>query len=372
MIIKQRIKYINNGSIQSLFSPQSISFNNSFENVNDMIKRKELKDYLHEVEIWINKNIHEYEFSELKEDFNELQHVLKDIIEEQDFSHVSYEDIQYLLRPFEEQLPLKIKRYFNIAMMDHYTMFIASRHFESIEDFINLEMCTRRFQGNMTKFHYNPIPLTSNIKHFFSHLQTLYLYYPTDNQFEEDEKIIARKRFHNLSYEQALQIEEWTNKSFGNIIFDTRRDGYKDNNDHFNKRIIGKKHLLFLIESKEKEKFGYYLDTEVENILGRRIATSKESFHFNIQSNNNRLPSMMKFNLLDEINGGYNLSDGSGGNFITLGEIYLKRGFYLSSSRCFQHEKFFEYYSIPNALCGKTHYDGGNFIPIRIQVIQMY
>ena len=41
--------------------------------------------------------------------------------------------------------------------------------------------------------------------------------------------------------------EEWTNKSFGEILFDSKRDGYKDNNNDFNKRIVGKKQLLFLM-----------------------------------------------------------------------------------------------------------------------------
>ena len=40
---------------------------------------------------------------------------------------------------------------FNISTLDNYCTFIASRHFENIDDFINLEMSTSKFNGNMTK-----------------------------------------------------------------------------------------------------------------------------------------------------------------------------------------------------------------------------
>ena len=72
-------------------------------------------------------------------------------------------------------------------------MFIASRHFQTIDDYINLEMGIKRFNGNMTKFHYNPIPLTNTTRKLFDHLQTLFIYSPNDNQFKEDERIIARE-----------------------------------------------------------------------------------------------------------------------------------------------------------------------------------
>ena len=116
------------------------------------------------------------EFAE-KEKFKELVRVITEIDNEKDYSQQSYEDIRYLLRPFE-YLSLRIKRIFNISTMDHYTMFIASRHFETIEDFINLELGVKRFNGNMTKFHYNPIPLTPTTREFFDHLKTLYIYTP--------------------------------------------------------------------------------------------------------------------------------------------------------------------------------------------------
>ena len=74
---------------------------------------------------WIESKREEFED---KEAFTELIRVVNEIEDEQDSSQQAYEDIRYLLRPFE-YLPLKIKRLFNIATMDHYTMFRESRYF---------------------------------------------------------------------------------------------------------------------------------------------------------------------------------------------------------------------------------------------------
>ena len=144
---------------------------------------------------WIKLKSQELEENE---NFIELIRVLNEIIKEKDLSENAYEDIRYLLRPFE-YIPLSIKRIFNIGMMDLYTIFIASRHFNSINDFINLELCTRRFNGNMTKFHYNPISLSQSLLHFFPNVQTLHLY-QKDDTFLEGGRIIKYVDWRRLGY----------------------------------------------------------------------------------------------------------------------------------------------------------------------------
>ena len=142
-------------------------------------------------------------------DFNELIRVINEIETEKDYSNDAYEDIRYLLRPFE-YIPLQIKRIFNIGTLDNYTIFIASRHFETIEDFMNLELCTKRFNGNMTKFHYNPLPLTITTREFFDHLQTIFIYSQDDNQFLYDNRIMKREIQlvpYYLEYKEKKQLE---------------------------------------------------------------------------------------------------------------------------------------------------------------------
>ena len=47
-------------------------------------------------------------------DFKELERIINEIEKDKDYSKDAYEDIRYLLRPFE-YIPLKIKRIFNIS-----------------------------------------------------------------------------------------------------------------------------------------------------------------------------------------------------------------------------------------------------------------
>ena len=152
-------------------------------------RKQNIQEGIPLIKEWIERKRPEYKENT---DFKELEKIVKEIETENDYSKDAFDDIRYLLRPFE-YIPLKIKRIFNIGTLDNYTMFIASRHFESIDDFINLEIGIKRFNGNMTKFHYNPIPLTNTTRKLFDHLQTLYIYSPNDNQFKDDERIIARE-----------------------------------------------------------------------------------------------------------------------------------------------------------------------------------
>ena len=91
-----------------------------------------IKEGISLIKEWIETKRSEFENND---DFNELIRVIKEIEKDNDYSKDAYEDIRYLLRPFE-YLPLKIKILFTIGTLDNYTIFIASRHFESIEDFV--------------------------------------------------------------------------------------------------------------------------------------------------------------------------------------------------------------------------------------------
>ena len=73
-----------------------------------------------------------------------------------------------------------------------YQLMIASKYFETIDDFINLELATPKARGNMEKFHFNPIALDSWSRQFFTSLETLHLYSEDDETFDEDEEIIKR------------------------------------------------------------------------------------------------------------------------------------------------------------------------------------
>ncbi|ELP84199.1 hypothetical protein EIN_258830 [Entamoeba invadens IP1] len=72
-------------------------------------------------------------------------------------------------------------------VIDAFNMMVVSKYFITIADFINLELVCKKFTGNMTRFHFNPISLTTSTRRFFPHLQTICLYTPDDEIFDDDE-----------------------------------------------------------------------------------------------------------------------------------------------------------------------------------------
>ena len=284
----------------------------------------------------------------------------------------AYLDIRFILKPFEEILPLQLKRIFNVSTMDQYTMFIASRWFESIEDHINLMMSTKRFQLNITKFHYNPISINKRTREYFDHLKTLYLYSSKDERFEDDERIIKRESIYVISKYKFL--EEWTGLHCDEIVFDSFIDGSVQNIQLFIYDIFEMNKLVFVIEDEDGEIFGYYCNRDINNDKQLQ-PTYSESFHFNLESNG-RLDKPMKFEIKNLEKGGIGLRGKSEEGLIELGDIILRKENNKNESCCCQYENFFNYHGIKNALCGKTRYydnewKGERFTSKRILVIQL-
>ena len=160
-----------------------------------------------------------------------------------------------------------------------------------------------------------------------------------------------------LSKQQQNLIEQWTGKKIENVLFYSERDNWKRKNCELNEKINGKKQLLFLIESKEGEKFGYYLSSKVENKTDKngfhsRMSADENSFHFNLESNG-RLKEPMKFEIRRP-KWGYRLFDEFDNCLIGIGDIYLYKQEQNVGQCLQQNESSFEYYNIENALCGKT------------------
>ena len=140
-----------------------------------------------------------------------------------------------------------------------------------------------------------------------------------------------------------------------------------------NEKIIGKKQLTFIIEDEENEIFGYYYNTEVLESYSWWQETDNKSFHFNLQSNNNRLNEPMKFEIKNLIKGGIILCDPSNVDLIGIGNIGLYKEDSKNESHCYKNKNYFNYHGVKNALCGKEPDEYGNyfFTPKRILVIQM-
>ena len=181
---------------------------------------------------------------------------------------------------------------------------------------------------------------------------------------------------------ELQQLEKWTGLQCAELLFDSDVDDWNECTSVFNERIVGKSKLVFLIEDKDGEIFGYYLNTKVveKYLWSNQQETDKNSFEFNLQSHG-RLKEPMKFEIKDLEKGGihlYEKSDiGNGNNgyyLVCLGDIHLKKRHQRNTSYCNQHGSYFDYHGIEKALCGKTgsrNNSGEKFTVKRIVVIQM-
>ena len=112
-------------------------------------------------------------------------------------------------------------------------------------------------------------------------------------EFEKDEtkrneleqEIITAQSCHVpvLNDNHIKKLEEWTGLYCSELVFDSEVDNWSKNTSVFDKRIIGKKQLIFLIEDTDGELFGYYLNTEVFEKYWGYVETDSKSIHFNFK-----------------------------------------------------------------------------------------
>ncbi|ELP89301.1 hypothetical protein EIN_045350, partial [Entamoeba invadens IP1] len=72
----------------------------------------------------------------------------------------------------------------NTCCIDPFHMMIVAKYFVSITDFLFLQQVSKKYNNFLSKFHFNPIPLTTHTRPFFPNLETLHIYSNNDNQFD--------------------------------------------------------------------------------------------------------------------------------------------------------------------------------------------
>ena len=87
---------------------------------------------------------------------------------------------------------------------------ITSMYFNNIKDFINLEIGIKRFQGNMERFHFNPIPLDEYSRKLFTNIETFHIYKYKDKIFN-DGIIFKHVIWYPVSYSTYLKEKEQGN-----------------------------------------------------------------------------------------------------------------------------------------------------------------
>ncbi|EDR26627.1 hypothetical protein EDI_295610 [Entamoeba dispar SAW760] len=84
---------------------------------------------------------------------------------------------------------------------------ITSMYFDDIKDFINLEIGIKRFQGNMERFHFNPIPLNEHSRKLFPNIETFHIYNEKDEEFD-DRRVFKYVIWYLVSYSEYLKKKE--------------------------------------------------------------------------------------------------------------------------------------------------------------------
>ena len=191
--------------------------------------------------------------------------------------------------------------------------------------------------------------------------------------FTEDDLWYAQ---YEINAKDKQQLERWTKLKFSEVVFDTNNDNWAKDQTQISERIMGRKDLVFLIEDTDGERFGYYLNVEIEKQF-KSFRSNEKTFEFNLESHG-RLKTPMKFEIRDP-KYGYQLFNKNNDYFlITLGDIEIHKEACKHMSRCYQEDAKFNYKNCENALCGKSIYKdekkrpcGKCFTPERIVIIQL-
>ncbi|EDR24675.1 hypothetical protein, conserved [Entamoeba dispar SAW760] len=99
----------------------------------------------------------------------------------------------------------------SIMKLGYNEIMITSMYFNDIKDFVNLEMGVKRFQGNMERFHFNPIPLNKYSRKLFPNIETFHIY-NKDNKIFKDGRIIKYVTWYTIEYSTYLQEKEAWNE----------------------------------------------------------------------------------------------------------------------------------------------------------------
>ena len=95
-----------------------------------------------------------------------------------------------------------------------------------------------------------------------------------DYLYLEDQRIFFPKECkvhkYDLFESQIKQLEELTELTCDETIFNSHIHVWSINTSKFNDKIIGNKKLIFLFEDENGEKFGCYLNTQIKNIYDKQ------------------------------------------------------------------------------------------------------
>lgn len=111
--------------------------------------------------------------------------------------------------------------------LDSYSIFIVSKYFNSISDYINVIKTNKMYKSIISNYQYNPISLKNKKeRNLFGNIKEYHIYTHKDSRFDFDSNL-KHIYYHNVNFEDAK------NGKYENIIL-TR----KNINKYFNNELI--------------------------------------------------------------------------------------------------------------------------------------
>ncbi|ELP90213.1 hypothetical protein EIN_257330 [Entamoeba invadens IP1] len=99
--------------------------------------------------------------------------------------------------------------------IDGYHMMVISQYFESIKDFVALEFVCKKYNNNMSKFHFNPIRLTSKTINYFPSIETLNIWTEDDETFGNDFMLLFNDNTYQTDRQKCMKVNK---KDFYKIV----------------------------------------------------------------------------------------------------------------------------------------------------------
>ena len=184
-----------------------------------------------------------------------------------------------------------------------------------------------------------------------------------------DNQKIEKEFIGILDIDEKKQLEEWTNKKCGDVVFDSTKDNWSENTSVFHLKVKNKSNLIFIVEDTNDNKFGYYFNGTINKLNNYMKSTG--CFTFSLKSNE-RLNRMHKFEE-KKIFGGFCVYGKSCPSlFNSHGGFGIRTENDKEGSWCVENEEYYDYHGLTNVYLSNSHSRSSvYFTPKRITVIQM-
>ncbi|ELP86229.1 hypothetical protein EIN_111530 [Entamoeba invadens IP1] len=97
-----------------------------------------------------------------------------------------------------------------MGKVDGFHLMIVAKHFNIIQDFINVQLVCKKYKETLMKFHYNPIPINFRTRKYFPNLETQHLFSKKNERYKNG-KIVKYKILYPISEKKYIREKKKSN-----------------------------------------------------------------------------------------------------------------------------------------------------------------